>query len=231
VAALALERPGKPREVARGRLPPPLAVGIALIDVDEQSRQRADVLIVVAHDVDERPRLAPAEVVEVAAGNLPAGDIRAPSQPEQLRLDRPEARVRHAVAEDPAHDRQQIEMARVPGRIRAGHPIPRHEEWPVEAPPVVRHQPASRRDPGGQLGEECRFVGVIREQELDLPESAALPPAQPDEERQCSRGGREPRGLRVEAEQGSVGGRLARERRESRPIDWKERARRLDPDE
>lgn len=105
MAAFALERPGKPGEVTPWRLPPPLAICIAPIDVHEQPCERAHVLVVMAHDVDERAGLAPAEVVKVAAGDLPAGDVRAPSQPEELRLDRRQPRIRQPVAEDPANER------------------------------------------------------------------------------------------------------------------------------
>ncbi len=228
---LALERPGKAREVTRGRVPPSLAVRIAPVDVHEEASKRAHVLVVVAHDVDERPGLAPAEVIEVAAGDLPARDVGAPSKPEQLRLDRRQPRVGHTVAEDPANEGQQVQMARVQRRVGARHSVPRHKKRPVEAPTVVRHEPAADRDPRRELGEESRLVGVIGQQQLDLPEAAALPPAEADEEGECPRSRRQPRRFRVEAEQGSVRRWLARQRRQPAAIHGEERARRLDPDE
>jgi hypothetical protein len=200
VAALALERTGKAGEVARWRVPPSLAVGIAAIDVHQQSRQRAHVLIVVAHDVDQRPGLAPAEVIEISAGNLPARDVRAASKAEQLRFDRRQPRIRHPVAEDTPDQRQEIEVASVQRWIRTRHPIPGHEERPVEAAAVVRDEPATGLNPRRQLGEERRLVGVIGQQELDLPEAAALPPAEPDKEGERARGRREPGRLGIEAE-------------------------------
>src|SRR6185369_4927054 len=65
----------------------------------------------------------------------------------------------------------------------------------------------------------------------DLPEAAALPPAEADEEGERSGRGGEAGRLGIEAEEGSVGRRLSGERGESRPIDRQQGARSLDPHE
>ena len=198
------ECPGQAREVARWRLAPALAVRVPAIDVYEETRERAHVLVVVADDVDQWPRLAEAQEVEVARRDLPAGDVAVAAQPEELRLHRREARVGHPVAEHAPDERQQVQVAGMQRRVRAGHPEAGDEQRPVEAAAVVRDQPAAARDPRRQLGEQRRLVGVVGEQQLDLAEAAALPPAESDEERERARGRREPGRLRVKAEQGSV---------------------------
>ena len=48
------------------RLVPTLGIGVAAVEVDQQPRQRSDVLVVVAHDLDQRTGLAEAEEVEEA---------------------------------------------------------------------------------------------------------------------------------------------------------------------
>lgn len=122
-------------------------------------------------------------------------------------------------------------MTLVAWRVRARHAEARHEQGPVEPPSVVAHEPAVPRDPRGQLGEERRLVGVVREQELDLAEQAALPPAEPHEEgeRSCRR--RKAGRLGVQAEQWSVGRRLARQCREPLSIHRQDRRWRLHDDE
>ena len=82
-----------------------------------------------------------------------------------------------------------------------------------------------------ELCEERRLVGVIRQQELDLPEAAPFPPPETDEE--CERPGRrrEARRLGVEAEEGSARRWLTRQSGEPLPIERQERRRGLDPDE
>jgi hypothetical protein len=199
----------EPGKVAGRCLPPAIGVGVAAIQVDEEATEGANVLVVVTDHVDERARLAPAQVVEVAARNLPAGDVRVAPQPQQLRLDRRQTGIGHPMPEEPADDRQQVEVPGMQRRIRTRHAVARDEQRPVEAATVVRDEPAARRNPRGELGEECGLIGMIWEQELHLAEPAAFPPAQPDEEREGARRRRQARGLRVEAEQGSVGRRLA----------------------
>ena len=56
----------------------------------------------------------------------------------------------------------------------------------------------------GQLVEQRPLVGVVRQQQLDLAEPVALPPAQPDQERHGPGRRREPGRLRVEADQRRV---------------------------
>ena len=229
--ALPRERPGQPREVAGRRLRPARVVGVSAVQVDEQPAERPHVLIVVPDDVEEGTRLAPAQEVQVARRDLPASDVAVPPQPQQLGLHGREPRVRHAVSEDAPDDRQEVEVAFVEGRIGAGHAEPGDEEGPVEPPAVVRDQPAPLRDPRCQLREERGLIGMVREEQLDLAEQAALPPAKADKEREGPRRGREAGRLRVEAEQGSVGRRLAREGREAISIDRQQRRWRFDHDE
>ena len=231
MAAVARESPREPGKVAGRSVTPLLAIGVATVDVDEQSRQRADVLVVVPNHVDERPRLTPAEVVEIPARDLPASNVCSPVQPEELGLDRSQPRIAHPVAEHTADEGQQVEMPRVERRVPAGHPVPGDEQRPVEAAAVVRHEPAVIGDARSELRQQRRLVGVIREEELDLPKAAALPPAEADEERQGSGRGREPGRLGVEAEEGSIRRWLPGERRESVAIDGQDRARRLDTNE
>jgi hypothetical protein len=122
-------------------------------------------------------------------------------------------------------------MAVVERRVLARHSVASHEQRPVEAAAVVRHEPAVARNPRGELGQERRLVGVIRQQQLGLPEQAALPPPEPDEEREGPGGRREAGRLGVQAEQGSVGGRLSGQSGEALAIHWQDRSRRLDHDE
>ena len=77
----------------------------------EQPRQRADVLVVVADDVDERLGRAAAQEAEVAARDLPAVDVAVAVQAEQPGLGRPQPGVGQPVAEQPPDDRQQVEVA------------------------------------------------------------------------------------------------------------------------
>ena len=75
MSTLACECPREPREISGRGFVPALAVRIATVDMDEESRERTHVLVVVAYDVDERPGFAESQVVEVAAGDLPAGHV------------------------------------------------------------------------------------------------------------------------------------------------------------
>jgi len=231
VSTLLSKRTCQACEVAGWGLAPAGRVGIAAVDVNQEATQGSDVLVVVTDDVDQRPGLTEAQVVEIPRWNLPARHVRVAPKAEQLSLDGGESRIGHPVAEDPPDQWQQIQVAGVEWRIRARHPVSGDEEWPVEAAAVVRDQPAVARDVGRELREQRRLVGMIREQELDLPESAALPPAQPDEEGERSRSGRETGRLGVEAEQRSIGRRLPGEVGQASAINREQRARRLDPDE
>jgi hypothetical protein len=162
VTPLAGEGAGEAGKVSRRRLAPALGVGVAAVDVDEESGERSDVLVVVANDVDKRAGLAEAEVVEEARRDLPAGDVGVAAEAEQLGLDRGQAGVAHPVPKDPPHQRQQVEVARVQRWVRARHPISGDEQRPVEPAPVVGHEPAVPRDVRGQLVEERRLVGMVR---------------------------------------------------------------------
>jgi hypothetical protein len=231
VPALPGEGPSQPGKIPRRRLGPARAIRIPTIEMHQQSPERPNVFVVVANDVDERAGLSPPQVVEVARRDLPASYVAMPSQAQELRLDGGQARVRHPMLEDAPDDREEIQMAIVERRIRAGHAKPRDEQGPVEAAAVVRDEPAAARDAGRQLREQRRLVGVIWQQELDLAEQAAFPPAKADEEGQRARGGREAGRLRVEAKEGSVGGWQAREPRETRPVEREQGGGCLDHDE
>ncbi len=181
--------------------------------------QRADVLVVVAHHVDERSDGPAPQEPEIARRDLPAIDIPMALHPEQARLGGAQASVVEAVAEQPAHDRQEIEVAAVLGRRTAVHPVARDEQRPVEAASVVRHEPGIGRDRGRHGLEQGRLLGMVGEEQLDLPEPVAGPPAEPDEEGHGPGRGGEPRRLGVEADERRVGRRLARQCRETVPID------------
>jgi hypothetical protein len=71
---------------------------------------------------------------------------------------------------------------------------------------------------------------LIGQQELDLLERLAVPPADADEEGERPGGGREAGRLRVEADQGSVARRLARQGREPFAIERDRDGRAFDPD-
>ena len=162
--------------------------------------------MVVPDDVGQRRRRAAAQEVEVPTGDLPAVDIRSAVHPEQLDLDRPEARIGQPVAEDPPDEREQVEVAGMRRRSASAHPIAGDEERPVEAAAVVGDQPGVRRDRRGEGVEQRGLLGVIRQEELDLVEPVAGPRPEPDQEgdRPGARGqaGR----LGVEADQGTPGG-------------------------
>lgn len=219
------ECPGQAGEVAGRRFRPAFAVGIAPIHVDEESAQRADILAVVMDDREQPARVAVPEVLEVAAGDLPAADICVPLQAEQLRLDGGEAGVGHPVAKDPADQRQKIEVTRVGRRAFARHPVARHEQGPIEPSAVVRDQPGGAWNPARELGEQGRLVGMVGQQELDLAEAAAFPPPEADEKRQRARSGRETGRLGVETDEGSAGRWLAGQAGEPLPVDREERRR------
>ena len=129
-ALVALERLGQPPgpgvgpgEAAEipGRSPPAGLRGpVAVREQDQQARERADVLVVVPHDLDERLGRAATQESEIPAGDLPALDVAVPLQPQQPGLGRPQAGVVEPVSEEPSDDRQQVEMAGMDRRARAG---------------------------------------------------------------------------------------------------------------
>lgn len=231
MASLPGERSGQTREVTRIDVPPPRSVRVRPIEVHQQATQGPDVLVVVADDIDQRARLAIGEEGEVPLGDLPAGDVAVPPDAKQGGLDGPEPCVHRAVTKEPADDRQEVEMAGMRRRRPASEPIPRDEQRPVEAATVVGHEPPVEPHVPGELGQERRLVGVIRQEQLDLAEPAALPPADPHEECQGAGRGGEARGFRVEAEQGSVRRGLARERGQPLAIDRQDGRRCLEADE
>jgi hypothetical protein len=86
VPARSCEGPRQAGKVTGRRFGPALAVGVAAIDVDEQARQRADVLVVVPNDLQERRRLPEPQELEVPRRDLPATDVRMAAEPQQHRL-------------------------------------------------------------------------------------------------------------------------------------------------
>lgn len=188
------------------------------IEMGEQSRERANVLVVVPHDLDEICSGATPQESEVAARDLPAFDIADAVKAEQFRLGGTEAGIRHAMAKEPPDDRQEIEVARMCRWRLPGKPIPGDQQGPVEATPVVGHEPGIRRDRRLQGPEQRAFLAVVGEEELHLPKMIRFPPAEADEERNRTRGGRESRRLRVQADERRVAGRLTRQRREANAV-------------
>jgi hypothetical protein len=118
--------------------------------VGEQPGERPDVLVVVADDVDQRLDRAAAQERQVVPRDLPALDVADAVQAEQLGLGRPEPGIAEPMAEEPPHDRQEVEVAVVRRRWAARHPEPGHEQRPVEAPPVVGDEPRALRDRRGR---------------------------------------------------------------------------------
>ena len=166
---------GQAGQVADRCRPPIDGIAEVRLRVGQQPGQRPDVLVVVPDDLGQWRRRAAAQEVEVQAGDLPAVDIRSAVHPEQLDLDRPEARIGQAVAEDPPDEREQVEVAGVRRRSASAHPIAGDEQRPVEAAAVVGDQPGVRRDRRGEGVEQGGLLGVIRQEELDLAEPVAGP--------------------------------------------------------
>jgi hypothetical protein len=210
-AAFAGERPSQPRQVTRRRSTPRIRIGIAPFHMTDEVRQRAHILVVVAHDLDERVGGSAAQEVEVPPRDLPALHVTDPVEPEQLGFRRAKARVRHPVPEQPADEREQVEVAGMLRRRPACHAVARDEQRPVEAAAVVGHKPGVRGDPLRDEREQGRLLRVVGQEQLDLPETIALPPAQPDQERNGPGRRREARRLRVEADERRVRRRLAGE--------------------
>ena len=77
-----------------------------------------------------------------------------PAQPQQRFLRCAKARVGHPVAEDPPDEREQVEVAGMRRRSASAHPIAGDEQRPVEAAPVVGHEPAGGRDSCRDLGQQ-----------------------------------------------------------------------------
>jgi hypothetical protein len=177
VAPCPAEGAGEAGQVAWRRGPPAIAVGVLAIDVDEEAGKRPNVFVVVPDDVDQPARFTVAQEREVALRDLPAGNVGVPTHAQERRLDRREAGIDHSMPEQSPNDRQQIEVARMGRRSSPGQPIPGRDQRPVEALAVVGDQPTVARDMTRQLAEERRFVGVIGQEQLDLSEAAAFPPA------------------------------------------------------
>ena len=108
----------------------------------QQAGQGADILIVVADDLDEPRRLAVAQELQVPGRDLPARHIAVTAHAEQFGLGGLQLRVGHPVPEHSPDDRQKIQVAGVGRRHVPGHPVAGDEERPVEALAVVGHQPA-----------------------------------------------------------------------------------------
>ena len=214
MAPLAGVRPRQPGEVAAWRLVARAPLRVPPLDVREQQAQRPHVLLVVDHDARERVDRPASQHVEVDRRDLPALDIADPADAQQLALDGAQPRVLHPVLEHPAHERQQVEVPGVGRRGPSRQPVAGLDQRPVEAAPVVRHEPRVGRHPAGDLGEQRGLVGVIGEQQLGLAEARAVPAREADEERERPGRGREPGRLGVEAHERRVRRRVTGEPRQ-----------------
>ena len=142
------ERPGEAGQVARRSGCSSRLIAEACLEESQECRQGADVLIVVLDHVSEAFRRPATEKLEVAAGDLPAFHVSDSVEAKELRFSRPEAGVGHSMPEQPAHDREQIQVATVERGGAAGQAVARDEERPVESAPVVGHQPGIPGDHG-----------------------------------------------------------------------------------
>ena len=129
--------------------------------------------------------------------------------PEQFLLGGAEPGIGHPVPEQPADDRQQVQVAGMVGRGRPVQPVAGDEQRPVEPAAVVGHQPAVGGDEVAEGRQHRRLVGVVRDEQLDLAERIPDPPAEPDEEGDGPGRRRQPGRLGVEADQRRVGPGLA----------------------
>ena len=230
-SALAGEGSGETRQIARIGPPARDVVAEVPFDLGEEASQRPHVLVVVADDVDEGLWRRAAQDVEVARRDLPTLDVTDPANPEQHRLDRPKAGVRQPVSEYATDERQEVEVAGGWWGRSTDHPIARDEERPVEAAPVVRHEPRVGRDERGEQVEQRRLVGMVREQKLDLAEVIVFPPPETDEEGERAGRGGEAGRLRVEADERCAARRLARQRLEAPTVDRDGASGPLDPED
>jgi hypothetical protein len=172
-----------------------------------------------------------AQEPEIACRDLPAVDVVVAGAPEQGLLHGAQAGVRHPVAEQAPHDRQQVQVA-VMQRCRSpDHPKARHEQRPVESATVVGDQPRVGRDMAGEFVEDRRLVRVVGQQELHLAEGRTVPPPESDAERDRPGRGREAGRLRVEADEGPVGIGLTGQPGQSRSVHRDGDRRSLDADE
>ena len=142
---------GQAAEVAGRRGPSRFRGPVAAGEQDQEARERADVLVVVADDRGERFGRAAAQETEVAPRDLGPIDVAVADHAQQTRFDRPQPGVLEPVAEEPADDRQQVQVAAVERGGPAGHAVAGDEQRPIEAPAVVGHQPAVERDVAGQV--------------------------------------------------------------------------------
>ena len=106
------------------------------------------------------------------------------------------------------------------GRGTTREPVARLDQRPVEAAPVVAHEPGVRRDPAGDLREEGGLVRVVGEEQLGLAEHRRPPSERaPRGTRASPPPSRAPsspcRGTRSGASGGGCPGRRARRSRSS----------------
>ncbi len=157
-APRAHERPGQPGHVTDRGSAPPLVRGVARIEQRDESGEGADVLVVVADHGRQGSRRPAAQEAEVAPGISQPSTSSCRSTPEQRLFDRPQPRIVHPVPEQPADDRQQVEVT-VVDRCRAPcQPVAGDEQRPVEPAPVVGHEPGIR----GRHGGPTRRAGLPR---------------------------------------------------------------------
>ena len=82
--ALSGEGAGEAREVAGVGRRPGRPVAEPSLEVSEQPAERADVLVVVSDDVDQRLGRRAAQEIEIASGDLPALHVTVAAEPEEM---------------------------------------------------------------------------------------------------------------------------------------------------
>ena len=161
-------------------------VAVAAVDVGEEPCERAHVLVVVADDVDERRRRLAAAGTRGSGRGSPSRRRRRGGGGRAAPPPRSAAERRSSGGGTDAPDEgQQVEVAGMDRGRATRHPVARDEQRPVEAAPVVGDEPGRRRDARPSSVEERRLVGVVGEQQLDLPE-AVLPSHQPSPTRKAA---------------------------------------------
>ncbi len=198
--------------------------------VGQEASQRANVFVVVADDLGQWCGRAAAQEVEIPTGDFPALDIAPALDPQQLGLDRSEAGVGQPVAEDPAHEWEQVEVTGMNRRRSSAHPVAGDQEGPVEATSVVGDQPCVGRDRVGEGVEQGGFLGVVGQEQLDLLEPVPDPGPDPDQKGDRSRPRREPGRLRVETDQGGAFRTEVRQTAQPGSVQGQHDRRLLDPD-
>lgn len=214
VTTVSGEVAGETRQVAWRCLGSPGGIAEVALDIGKQASERPDVLVVVPDDSEESGRLTVTQELEIPSRYLRAGHVAMAPQAEQRGLHGLQPSIRHSVAKEAAHHRQQVQVAGVHGWAILPHAIAGHDQRPVEASAVVRDQPGRRRDVPPELRQQRRLVRLVGQEELGLAEHGPFPPPEPDQERQCPGRRGEPCRLGIETDQGYSGRRLTGQRGE-----------------